>query len=78
VKTTVSLPDELFKRAEAAARRLRVSRGHLFAAAIREFLEREKNDQVTERLNHVYARRRARLDPALHRAQMASLPKEKW
>ena len=33
---------------------------------------------ITERLNRVYSRRRAKLDPALHSAQIASLPKENW
>jgi metal-responsive CopG/Arc/MetJ family transcriptional regulator len=78
VKTAVSLPDDLFERAKSAARRLRVSRSALFATAIREFLDREQSDQITERLNRIYARRRAKLDPALHRAQIASLPKENW
>jgi metal-responsive CopG/Arc/MetJ family transcriptional regulator len=78
VKTAVSLPDELFKRAESVARRLELSRSELYAKAIREYLDREKGDEITERLNRVYSRHRAKVDPALHRAQIASLPKENW
>jgi len=78
VKTAVSLPDDLFRLAEAAARRLRVSRSQLYAPAISEFLGRQQRNAVTERLNEVYSRRPAKVDPALHRAQLSSLDKDSW
>jgi len=78
MKTAVSVPDDLFRRAEAAARRLRVSRSKFYATAIAEFLERRQSDAVTERLNEVYSRQRARVEPALHRAQIRSLGKGDW
>jgi len=78
MKTAVSLPDELFRSAEAAARRLQVSRSQLYAAAISEYLERQRAQGVTERLNAIYSRRSAKLDPALHRAQIKSLGKGGW
>ncbi|MGC9972062.1 MAG: hypothetical protein ABSE56_15895 [Bryobacteraceae bacterium] len=78
MKTAVSLPDDLFGLAEAAAGRLRVSRSQLYATAISEFLDRRRTDAVTERLNEVYSRRPAKVDPALHRAQLRSLDKDSW
>jgi metal-responsive CopG/Arc/MetJ family transcriptional regulator len=78
MKTAVSMPDELFNRAEAAARRLGVSRSELYAKAIAEYLQQEQDRTVTERLNQVYAGRTAKLDPGLHRAQLESLEKEVW
>ena len=78
MKTAVSVPDDLFRKAEAAARRLRVSRSKFYATAIAEFLEQRKSDAVTERLNEVYSRQRARVEPALHRAQIKSLGKGDW
>ena len=78
MKTAVSLPDDLFRLAEAAAGRLRVSRSQFYATAISEFLDRRQTDAVTERLNEVYARRPAKVDPALHRAQLRSLDKDSW
>jgi antitoxin MazE6 len=78
MKTAVSVPDELFRLAEAAARRLRVSRSQLYATAISEFLNRQQSSAVTERLNEVYARRPATVDGALHRAQLRSLDKDSW
>jgi metal-responsive CopG/Arc/MetJ family transcriptional regulator len=78
MKTAVSMPDELFRKAEAAARRLRVSRSRLYATAISEFLERQNSNAVTERLNEVYSREAAKVDPAFYRAQLKSLDKETW
>jgi metal-responsive CopG/Arc/MetJ family transcriptional regulator len=78
MKTAVSLPDELFHVAEATARRLRISRSELYARAIAEFLKEHKENSITERLNHVYSQCAAKLDSALHRAQLKSLAKDDW
>jgi predicted transcriptional regulator len=78
MKTAVSVPDDLFRQAEVAARRLRVSRSRLYATAISEFLNRRQGDAITERLNEAYSRRPAKLDSALHRAQLRSLDKDSW
>ncbi len=78
MKTAVSVPDDLFRQAEAAARRLRVSRSKLYATAISEFLDRQQKSAVTERLNEVYSRQPAKVDSALHRAQLKSLDKDSW
>jgi metal-responsive CopG/Arc/MetJ family transcriptional regulator len=78
MKTAVSMPDDLFRRAEAAARRLRVSRSELYARALAEFLKGQQGNAITERLNEVYSRGRAKVDPALHRAQLKSLKKDAW
>ncbi len=78
VKTAVSLPDELFRLAEAAARRLRLSRSELYAKAIAEYLKRQQDSSITERLNELYARCPAKLEAGLHRAQLKSLEKDDW
>jgi metal-responsive CopG/Arc/MetJ family transcriptional regulator len=78
MKTAVSLPDELFRSAEVAARQLQVSRSQLYAAAISEYLERRRDQGVTERLNAIYSQRSAKVDPAFHRAQLKSLGKGDW
>jgi predicted transcriptional regulator len=78
VKTAVSVPDDLFRLADAAAKRLRVSRSQLYAAALAEYLGRQQTDAITERLNEVYSRLDAKLDPVLNDAQMASLDRESW
>ncbi len=78
MKTAISVPDDLFRTAEAAARRLRVSRSKLYATALADFLERQQSATITERLNEIYKRRPAKLDPALHRGQLKSIQKESW
>jgi metal-responsive CopG/Arc/MetJ family transcriptional regulator len=77
MKTAVSLPDEIFQQAEAAAKQLRISRSRLYAAAISEYLERHRADSVTERLNAFYEHNPSEIDPAFVRAQLKSLSK-KW
>lgn len=78
MKTAVSLPDEIFRVAENAARRLRVSRSQLYATAISEFLARHHSESITKRLDEIYSRRPAKVDPAFYRAQLRSLKKNGW
>jgi metal-responsive CopG/Arc/MetJ family transcriptional regulator len=78
MKTAVSLPDEIFKQAEATAKKLRISRSKLYANAISEYLKRHRADSVTERLNQVYAKHDSALDPAFERAMLETLAKDPW
>ena len=78
MKTAISMPDDLFRRAEAAAGRLCVSRSQLYARAIEEFLEAQGGNAITQRLNDVYSRVTAKVEPALERAQLKSLQKDAW
>jgi len=78
MKTAISLPDDLFRQAEAAAQRLRVSRSELYAKAIAEFLRGRQENAITERLNKVYSQREAKVDSGLHRAQLKSLKKDAY
>jgi len=78
VKPAISLPDDLFRLAEAAARRLRVSRSQLYATALSEFLDRRQARRVTERLNEIYSEEPAKLDPALSFAQSKSIESDSW
>ena len=78
VKTAISLPEDLFRMAEAAARKLKMSRSQLYATALAEYLERRKTSNITDRLNRIYSRESSDLDPALQSAQMRSLEREDW
>jgi metal-responsive CopG/Arc/MetJ family transcriptional regulator len=78
MKTAISLPDDLFRSAEAVARKLRLSRSELYAAAIREYLERRRASNITARLDEIYSKEPARLDPALNAAQLNSLENDSW
>ncbi len=78
MKTAVSLPDELFRQAEATAKKLRLSRSKLYATALSEFLDRQHSDSVTERLNKFYSKYESKLDPGLKRAALETLAKDRW
>jgi metal-responsive CopG/Arc/MetJ family transcriptional regulator len=53
MKTAVSIPDEVFARAERLARRSKRSRSQLFSAALSEYVARHAPDEVTEAMNRV-------------------------
>jgi metal-responsive CopG/Arc/MetJ family transcriptional regulator len=78
MKTAVPLPDEIFRQAEATAKKLRISRSKLYASAISEYLDRHRAESVTERLNQVYSTQDSRLDPAFERAMLQTLAKDPW
>jgi metal-responsive CopG/Arc/MetJ family transcriptional regulator len=78
MKTAISLPDHLFSAADALAGRLGVSRSELYATAVAEFLAKHSQDNITTRLNEVYADEPSALDPALRRAQFRSLGTDNW
>ncbi len=80
MKTAISLPDDLFKAAELAAKRLRLSRSELYQRALGAFLERHKGQSVTDALNEVYALDPSisKVDPVLQRMQTATLRPEEW
>ena len=53
MKTTVSLPDRVYREAEDYAKRTRKSRSQLYAEALAEYLARHAPDEVTETMNVV-------------------------
>lgn len=53
MKTAVSVPNEVFERAERLARRLKLSRSELYSRALREYLGRHSPDEVTQALDAV-------------------------
>ena len=53
MKTAISIPDDVFKRAEVLARRLKKSRSQLYAEAVAEYTDRHDDDAITEAINKV-------------------------
>ncbi|ETX07921.1 MAG: hypothetical protein ETSY2_08415 [Candidatus Entotheonella gemina] len=54
VKTAISLQENLFQQVEQLAGDLNVSRSHLIALALEEFIERYENKRLLEQLNAAY------------------------
>ena len=51
MKTAISLPKDVFEKAERLAIRARKSRSQLYCDALREYVARHSPDEVTEALN---------------------------
>jgi metal-responsive CopG/Arc/MetJ family transcriptional regulator len=54
MKTAVSLNDDLLQQADEAARQMGLSRSRFFAAAISQFLETKKQDDMLRQMNESY------------------------
>lgn len=78
MKTAISIPDKLFRSADALAKRLGISRSELYANAVTDFLSRHQGRQVTARLDAVYGEEDSSLSPSLIRLQVKSLSHEEW
>jgi metal-responsive CopG/Arc/MetJ family transcriptional regulator len=55
MKTAVSVPDEVFERAERLARREGRSRSEVYSAALREYVSRHEPDEIVAALDLVIA-----------------------
>lgn len=78
VKTAVSLPDDIFRRAERVARKLGVSRSELYTRAITAYLKSFETAAVRKALDEIYTAEPAQLAPLFSRMQSASIPSESW
>jgi predicted transcriptional regulator len=78
MKTAVSLPDPVFEAGERLAQRLGISRSQLYTKAIRDYLERHDEDEITRRLDEVYAKESSEPDPVVTQIAARSLPREPW
>ena len=76
LKTAVSIPEDTFPQAEEMAGRLGMKRSQLIAAALAEYLERHREDRITERLSSVYEREVSELDPMPARMQFSGCSHE--
>jgi metal-responsive CopG/Arc/MetJ family transcriptional regulator len=77
VKIAISVPDPVFRRAEQAARRMRVPRSQFYSRAVEAYLRQAAIEDLTERLNAVYADEPAELDPFLTAAARQTLRRNK-
>ena len=78
MKTAISIPDSIFETAEKFAERQGLSRSELYTRAVKEYLERNRNDRVTEVLNEIYEQESSEIDPIIKQMQFSSVTKEIW
>lgn len=78
MKTAVSIPDDLFRRADAFARRFRKSRSQLYREALAEYLARRDPDEITAAWNEVVDDIGTEIDPWFAEASRAALERIEW
>jgi metal-responsive CopG/Arc/MetJ family transcriptional regulator len=79
MKTAISIDDGLLQEADETARLMGLSRSRLFALAVGDFLQRQRQEQMLLRLNEVYAEEPAER-PVLKgiKAKVRRAVKERW
>ena len=78
MKTAVSLPDEVFARADRYARRMGRSRSGLYAEAIDEYLVRHDPDAVTAKLDQIASELNGPTDEFVTTAARQVLERTDW
>ena len=78
MKTAVSIPDDVFERAERLARRARQSRSEVFSRALREYVARHAPDEVTEAMDRVCAEVGNQRDEFVAAAARRTLERSEW
>ncbi|MDE0457958.1 MAG: hypothetical protein OXI15_11755 [Chromatiales bacterium] len=78
MKTAVSIPDEIFERAERLARRHRRSWSEVYAAALDEYVARHAPDEVTDTMNRVCEEAGDENDSFLAAAGRLALDRVEW
>lgn len=78
MKTAISIPDKTFHSAEALAKRLGISRSELYSRAVDAFVNFNRNQLVTDKLNQVYGQQGNELEDVIYDLQDQSLGREPW
>ena len=78
MKIAISIPDPVFQAAERVSKRMQLPRSQFYAKAVAAYVKEQSGDEITRRLNEVYGKAPARLDPVWEAASLDVLRREKW
>ncbi len=78
MKTAVSIPDRLFRQADAFARRFKKTRSQVYAEALGEYLAKREPEAVTAALDDVAAELDPGVDPWVGQAGRMALERSEW
>ncbi len=78
MKTAVSIPDDLFHRADALAAELGRSRSHVYRDALEEYLDRRAPGSTTAALDAVLDDVGHEIDPWVAEASRRTLERTEW
>ncbi len=78
MKTAISIPDEVFRKADYLAKKQGLSRSEFYVQAIRAYIT-ERGENITELLNDVYSDKKNQAsDAVIERAARQDQPREDW
>ena len=78
MKTEISVPNPIFEAAKQLAQELDMSLSELYTAALAAYMATCQNEDITKRLDELYANEDSTLEPELVAIQVASIGEEKW
>jgi hypothetical protein len=78
MKTAISIPKDVFEKAERLAKRARKSRSQLYCEAIREYVARHSPDEITEALDLVIEENGQPEDSFIKLASARTLARVEW
>jgi predicted transcriptional regulator len=78
MKTAVSIPDDVFDKAERLAVELRTSRSQLYSRALQEFVTRHAPNRLAEAMNRVIDEVGAEVDDFTRKASHRVLKQVEW
>jgi hypothetical protein len=78
MKTAISIPKDVFERAERLAKKARKSRSQLYCEALREYVARHSPDDVTEALDRAIEKNGQPEDRFVTLASTRTLERVEW
>jgi metal-responsive CopG/Arc/MetJ family transcriptional regulator len=78
MKTAISIPDDVFERAEQLARRTKKSRSRLYSDAVKEYVARHAREDVTEAMDRVCSELGGSTDRFVSSAARRILERSEW
>jgi metal-responsive CopG/Arc/MetJ family transcriptional regulator len=78
MKTAISIPDDVFEEAERFARRTKKSRSQLFSDAVREYVARHGQEEITDAMDKVCAELGQPTDEFVAAASRRTLERSEW
>jgi len=76
MKTAISIPDDVFKRADYLAKKQGISRSEFYVTAIKAYMSQRRTN-VTDLLNTVYEQS-DHYDDTVQDGALTDLPKDEW
>lgn len=78
MKTAISIPDEVFKKAEELAKLKKKTRSQLYSDAVREYVLRHSPGEVTKAINKVIDEVGNEDDPFVAEAARLTFKRNEW